>query len=164
MSVNPNQELIWQGRLHLGDEPGVYGDASYSGICAELPITIYRTPTEPPNPQPITSFTLILETEELKTLSNYPGHKVLVTQYVDDPNQQFRSIEKPFPSERFKETDNNRKEITIDIGTEAGPFYLSVQLRCDTTANPGLYDDFTWRRLSLLADKYSFYASLGFIL
>lgn len=42
MAVNPQQELIWQGRLQLGDQPGVYGDAAYSGITAELPMTVYR--------------------------------------------------------------------------------------------------------------------------
>jgi len=31
MAVNPKRELIWQGRLHLGDEPGIYGDAHYCG-------------------------------------------------------------------------------------------------------------------------------------
>lgn len=162
LAVNPNQELIWQGRLHLGDEPGVYGNASYCGICAELPITIYRNPAA--SPQPITAFKLMLETEALQTFSNYPGHRIVVTQYIDDPNQQFHSIEEPFPTERFTGTDNNRKEITVDIGTAAGPFYLSVQLRCDTATNPGLYDDFIWRKLSLLATDFSFYASLGFVL
>ena len=37
---NPKDELIWQGRIHLGDEPGVYGDASYSGLCTERPIAV----------------------------------------------------------------------------------------------------------------------------
>ena len=62
------------------------------------------------------------------------------------------------------DTDNNRKEIPIDIGTEPGPFYFSVQLRFDITANPGLYDDLIWRKLSLLATNFSFYAFLGFVL
>jgi hypothetical protein len=31
MAVNQSQELIWQGHTHIGDEPGTYGNAHYSG-------------------------------------------------------------------------------------------------------------------------------------
>ncbi len=36
---NPQDELIWQGRIHIRDEPGVYGDAAHSGLCTEYPVT-----------------------------------------------------------------------------------------------------------------------------
>lgn len=35
-------ELVWQGRLQFGDEPGVYGDAHYAGLCSEWPVTIRK--------------------------------------------------------------------------------------------------------------------------
>lgn len=41
-------ELVRQGRIHLGDEPGVYGDASYSGLAVDIPLTLQKTdPTGP---------------------------------------------------------------------------------------------------------------------
>ncbi len=40
----PAPELLWRGRLHLGDGPGVYGDASYVGLGVELPMMIRRFP------------------------------------------------------------------------------------------------------------------------
>lgn len=39
---NPQSEMIWKGRLQLGDEPGVYGDASYSGLGCQLPATLTK--------------------------------------------------------------------------------------------------------------------------
>ncbi len=159
MAANPQQELIWQGRLHLGDEPGVYGDAHYAGLCAEMPITAYRS-----NPADTNSveFRVVLETEALETYPGYAGHCVSVTIYEPDPNQPFHSIERVIAQEQFTGKDNNRKEVVVAIGNTSGPFRLSVRIRCDTTVNPGFYDDFVWIRLSLLSDNFAFYASLGF--
>ena len=160
MAVNPNQELIWQGRIHLGDEPGIYGDAYYNGICAELPITIYRLePTQIEDK----AFKLILETENVKTYQGYPGHEISVFIYEPDPNQQDHSVERKLASSRLTDADNNRKEIEIQPGTAKSPFWLTVKLRNDTSVNPGLYDDFVWVKLSLLSDDFTYYASFGFI-
>ncbi|QDU98278.1 hypothetical protein [Lignipirellula cremea] len=159
MAVNPQQELVWQGRLHLGDEPGVFGDAAYSGLTAELPFTVQRLD---PNVTDPTTFKLILETEDLQTFSGYPGHALTVTIYEEDASNPFHFLERNLASERFLGADNNRKEITLNVGAVTGPFRLSVRLRCDTEVGPGLYDDFVWRRLSLLAENFEFFASLGF--
>lgn len=159
MAVNPQQELIWQGRTHLGDEPGVYGDAHYSGLCAELPITVFRS--DPNNPED-TPFDLILETESLETFDPFPGHAITVITYEPDPTQPFHSVERILANERFTSHDNNRKEVTVSVGTQPGPFNISVRLRIDTTVNPGFYDDFVWLRLSLRAEDFKYFASLGF--
>lgn len=159
MAVNPQQELIWQGRIHLGDEPGIYGDAHYSGICAEFPTTIYRSE---PHQTDDTPFKLVLETEDLNTYNGYPGHAITVIIYEPDPNQQFRSVERVLAQGSFTSADNNRKEIEVKPGTAKGPFSISVRLRVDTTVNPGLYDDFIWNRLSLISPEYTYYASFGF--
>jgi hypothetical protein len=39
----PSSEFIWQGRLHLGDESGAFGDAVYAGFAIELPLTLTKT-------------------------------------------------------------------------------------------------------------------------
>lgn len=159
MAVNQNQEMIWQGRTHIGDEPGVYGDAHYSGLAAELPITVYRSRPENPADNP---FKLVLETEELETYTGYPGHEITVLIYEPDPANPYHSIERVVATARFTSADSNRKEVDVRPGAAAGPFSLSVRLRIDTTVNPGFYDDFIWRRLSLIATNYEYYASLGF--
>ena len=160
MAVNPNQELIWQGRLHLGDEPGVYGDAHYSGLCAELPITVFRLEPTSTEDKP---FKLILKTEAVETYQGYPGHKITVMGYEPDPTQQYHSVERLLAQARLNSADNNRKEIQVNPGKDQGPFFISVRLRCDITVNPGLYDDFIWLRLALLAENFEYYASFGFV-
>ena len=159
MSVNPQQELVWLGRLHLGDEPGVYGNSSYCGLTAELPLSVYRLDPAQTN---VSTFKLVLETEALQTFNGYPGHEITVIIYEPAPSQTLRSIERILVSDRFTGSDNNRKEVEVDIGQLVGPFRISVRLRCDTTVNPGLYDDFVWLKLSLAAQNFAFYASFGF--
>src|SRR5262249_20855977 len=69
---NPSDVLIWQGRIHLGDEPGVYGDASYSGLCMELPMTFH--PFDPTSPNE--DLNLELEAEDVNVYTGYPGHLI----------------------------------------------------------------------------------------
>jgi hypothetical protein len=162
MANTARRELIWEGRLHLGDEPGIYGDASYPGICAEHPITVVRSaPTESSEPI-VQQFKLVLETSDLDTFAGYPGHAITVFQYVPDPAQPSHSLQQVLATARFTSADQNKKEVTIHVGTAPGPFRLSVQLRIDTTVDPGLYDDFVWRRLSLKVNNFKFFASFGF--
>ncbi len=156
MAHSPQQEMIWQGRLHLGDEPGIYGDAAYTGLAAELPITVTRSDLAGQH------FKLVLRTSDLSTFQNYPGHAITVISYVPDPTTPFHSIEQVLATAVFLGSDDNVKEVTVNVGTAPGPFSLSVRLRIDTEVNPGLYDDFVWERLSLKAVNFQFFASLGF--
>ncbi len=70
LSVQP--ELVWEGRIHLGDEPGMYGDAGYSGIALEFPLTLRKT--DPTGPD---TTTLVLHTQDVQVLrraSRSPHH------------------------------------------------------------------------------------------
>ena len=163
MAVNPNQELIWRGRLHMGDEPGVYGDAAYTGLASELPVRVFRSNPENPYENP---FKLILDTENLKTYDGYLGHKIIVTIYelepATDPASRTKAIERVLATQRFEDKDNNHKEIDIIPPSVAGPFDISVRLRVDTTVPAGSYNDFVWVRLSLFSAHSEYYASFGF--
>lgn len=155
---NPNQELIWQGRIHLGDEPGVYGDAHYAGLCAELPVTIYnRSDTSGSD-----IVKLILETEDVRTFAGYPGHEVTVTQYEPDPAVAFHWRETLLASGQLQDS-TNPLEINVDLAGKNAPIYVSVRVRADTTVAPGLYDDFVLVRLALESPEFRYYASFGFI-
>lgn len=46
---NQQSELICAGRIHLDDEPGVYGDAAYTGLATEFPITLTKCTAETQN-------------------------------------------------------------------------------------------------------------------
>ena len=159
MAVNPQSELIWQGRLQIGDEPGVYGDAAYTGLGTELPITVQRPD---PNDTTQADFKLVLDTDGLQTFAGFPGHKIDVVLYEPDPAVPNHFRERLLVSDRFTGADNNHKDLAVPVGNVPGPFRMSVRLRADTTVPPGLYDDFVWIRLSLDAVNFSFFASLGF--
>lgn len=159
MAVNPQSELVWQGRLQIGDEPGVYGDAAYTGLCAEIPLTVQRPD---PNETTQVDFKVILNTDGLQTFAGFSGHKIDVILYESDPGVPNHFVERLLASDRFTGADNNHKEVRVPVGNLPGPFRLSVRLRADTTVTPGLYDDFVWIRLSLGSLNFSFFASLGF--
>lgn len=155
--LSSQPELIWQGRIQLGDEPGVFGDAFYSGLTAELPVTLEKIIASGPD-----TTVLIVQTQNVQTFSGYPGHLVTVTLYEEDPNQQFHFVETVLATERLTTADNNRQEISINLAGKASPMFLSVRIRIDTEVPPGLYDDFVWTRLSNRSQNFTFAASLGF--
>jgi hypothetical protein len=65
-------EMIWRGRLHLGDEPGVYGDAAYAGLGTELPVTL--TPSDPN--ASAEDVALEIQAADVSVFAPYPGHSV----------------------------------------------------------------------------------------
>src|SRR4051794_3638807 len=108
LTVQP--ELVWEGRIHLGDEPGVYGDAAYAGIAAELPLTLRKI--DPTGPD---TTTLILRTQDVQTFAGYPGHLIRVAAYQPNPADPTHSTENVIITERLTSADNNRKEINLNL-------------------------------------------------
>ena len=155
LSVQP--ELVWEGRIHLGDEPGVYGDAAYSGIALEFPLTLQKT--DPAGPD---TTTLVLLTQDVQTFAGYPGHLITVTAYQPFPHDPPQAIEIPLTTATLSGTDNNRKEVPVDLSGLASPVFVSVRVRVDTKVPPGLYDDFVVTRLLNKAANSTWVASFGF--
>lgn len=155
--LSSQPELVWQGRTHLGDEPGVFGDASYSGLATELPVTLEKT-----NPAGPDTTTLVVVTQNVETFAGYPGHLITVTLHEQDPNQQFHFIETVVATARLTSADNNRKEIVVNLTNRPSPVFISVRVRIDTEVPPGLYDDFVVTKLLNKSQDFTFVASLGF--
>ena len=109
--LSPQPELIWQGRIHLGDEPGVFGDACYSGLTAELPITLQKI--DPSGPD---TTTLIVQTHNVETFSGYPGHLITATLYEPDPNQQFHFLLKFRDHAAWRSQVSRRVWISSGVG------------------------------------------------
>ncbi|MGH3774563.1 MAG: hypothetical protein ACRDRR_02320 [Pseudonocardiaceae bacterium] len=159
LSVQP--ELVWEGRIHLGDEPGVYGDAAYPGIALEFPLTLRKTDSTGPD---IT--TLVLHTQDVQTFAGYPGHLITVTAYQPDLHDPARATETVLARARLSNTDQNRKEVAVEVPVDltgiASPVFVSVRVRVDTDVPPGLYDDFVVTRLLNKSANFTFVASFGF--
>jgi hypothetical protein len=155
----PVYERIWRGRLHLGDEPGIYGDASYTGLCTEWPITLRKY-----DPKSALSgdVRLRLDGEDVGVFPPYPGHRVSVSRYVPAPsdNNPYAWSKLPAQPADDHRMASNRLELDVTLPGDFVTLYLSVRIEVDTTMHPGLYDDFVMTRLSVLSTTH--FASFGF--
>lgn len=149
----PQAELIWQGRVHLGDEPGVYGDASFSGAAFEIPITLQRT-SAPGEAKTV----LVVEAQDVQSFAGYPGHLITVVLHLVDLTT-FKAKEVVLAKARLT---GNRQEIPIDLTGRTTPHFVSVQIRQDETVPPGAQDDFLVTRLSNLSAGFQFFANYGY--
>ena len=148
---NQTSELIWAGRIHLGDEPGMYGDAAYTGLVTEFPITLTKYGTEAQN-----DIFLILSAQDVQVYEPYPGHQVTVVGYKEIADSD------PPHWEELELSVGRMKEDTITIRPSItnGIKFFSVRVRVDTSVAPGLYDEFVLLRLELQSTTH--YATLGF--
>ncbi|MDP9383006.1 MAG: hypothetical protein M3Q29_23290 [Chloroflexota bacterium] len=148
-------QFVWRGRLHLGDEPGVYGDACYAGLSTDLPLTVREFEENPPD-----AATFVLLTEGGNVHPGYPGHKVEIV-YYEETDQPAHYRERVLAEGRLLP---GQMQVRTDLGLVTPPprtpRYISVRVRLDTSMPPALYDDFVLVGLSLQSTKY--YASFGF--
>ncbi|MEM6813086.1 MAG: hypothetical protein AAF600_01685 [Bacteroidota bacterium] len=148
-------ELLWQGKTHLGDEPGIFSDADYSGLSFEAPITIKS------HSGSAQEVSIIITSELVKVFQGYPGHKVTITQFTLDSStgNPYDYKETILVEERI--TDSNAaKEVKFKI--QGNENFASCKIEVDTTVAPGLYDDFLITGLNFKSDNYQYYASFGF--
>ncbi|CAM5634712.1 hypothetical protein [Streptomyces fumanus] len=155
--LSPKPELVWQGRVHLGDEPGVYGDSCYSGLAVDIPLTLLKT-----DPGGADTTTLQIVTEDVETFAGYPGHLITVVLYEPEPSQPLHFREVELASTRLTSADDNRVNVSINLANRPSPARVSVRVRVDTEVPAGLYDDFVVTRLSNKSSNYTWVASLGF--
>jgi hypothetical protein len=159
MAISPQGELVWRGRLQLGDEPGVYGDASFAGLMLSIPFTVYHTASGGRSP-----ITITLETEDAKTYSPYPGHEIALVHHHANTNDPQRWLEQVIATEYLNSNSNNLINFrNVDLASFGETICLSLRIRVDTSVPAGLYDDFVVGRLIFDASPaYHYYASLGF--
>lgn len=159
--MHPNSTFIWEGRIHIGDEPGIYGNAHYPGISMEFPLTVKNF-----NPQTPSGDTIKLEllTENVNVFAGYLGHLIIIRQYTPDPQPS-----NPF---KWKETIIKNSDrivngatttiVYIPVSESSDPIYLSVAIEIDTDVKPGLYDDFLFIGLRYNTTTQNVYVNFGF--
>lgn len=151
--ITSQQELIWEGRIHIGDEPGVYGHAEYPGLAAEWPVTLFRFETATTDRVKFT-----IDAERVSVFAPYPGHLVTVVLYEDDGTGTFTAKETTLTTDRL--TSNT---LTIDVQVPTTKIsFVSIRVRVDTKVLPGLYNDFMLIRLSLASENFDYTAGFGF--
>lgn len=158
-ALEHTSDIIWQGRIHIGDEPGYYGDAAFAGLCFDLPIElipysgVYEDGYESEG-----RVTLILRADGLRPNLGYTGHKVEFFPLVPDPKGSGAWIEGPVGAEALLGAENSGPLSFTREGRI--PRYSVLRVRADTAVAPGLYQEIVVTRLSLASESH--YAYLGF--
>ena len=150
---NPN--LVWQGRLHIGDEPGLYGDAPYAGLCVELPVEFIPYSAQKGSSGEIT---LILSAEGIRPDRGYPGHRVTVSEYREDPDGDGQWGYGRALAEGRLDTES-RGTLRFAIPGPI-PRYAIVRIEVDGAVRPGLYLETVIHTLSVVSSSH--YAYLGY--
>jgi hypothetical protein len=149
----PESELVWQGRLQLGDEPGTFADACYAGLTTELPVTLRKVDADGAD-----TTTLVVRALDVQTYPPYKGHPVTVTLYQGDGSKVLATTSLTASGKSAQD----EVEIAIDLAGAPSPAFVGVRIEVDTTVPPGLYDDFVVTRLLHKSHESKFVASLGF--
>jgi hypothetical protein len=145
-------EAIWEGRIHLGDEPGIYGDAAYAGLAMEFPVTL-RPFSSTGGPADITFH---LTANRIKIYPPYKGHRVAIFAYTPDTGSNPPTWTRRLVTEALMD----QASIDVPVPGITTDNYFSVRLEVATDAQPGLYDDFVVRTFALKSSTH--YADFGF--
>ena len=124
--LSPKPELIWQGRVHLGDSPGVFADASYSGLAVEFPVTLTKRDETGSH-----KTTLRLRSENVETYAPYPGHRTTVTMYEDSGSTVLKN--------RYIKGSGGgpvETEIDLDLAGQPTSIFIGVRVQVDTSVRP----------------------------
>lgn len=151
-------EQIWQGRIHLGDEPGVFGDAHFAGLCVELPFNL-----ELVDELGSSLVQISIEAENVRTFAPYPGHKASVIQYhpIDPTNPNGPWAQRVLAVSTMT---GDALDIPVDLADVEGELiYLGLRLEIDTTVRAGLYNDFVIERIGVRYLDFRYGASFGFM-
>jgi hypothetical protein len=149
---SPTSEFIWQGRLHLGDQPGIFGDAAYVGLSIELPVTLTITDSTG-------TAALRIHAESVQTTPPYAGHLVTVVSYQDGAAEVIGSARIEAPSDNQSDVDIS---VTLNVASAKSPVFTGVRIQVDTAVPPGLYDDFVISGLRLDSSDNAVVGELGF--
>jgi hypothetical protein len=146
--VSKVSDLVWRGRIQLGDEPGIYSDAQYGGLCLDLPVELF-----PYDGQNSANLEITVEASEVKIYQGYKGHPVAVFGlYEHSPGKWSRKL--------LAESElGNSGKATLQIKGDA-PRYICVRVQSNSELPPGLYDEVVVERLTIVSETH--YGYLGF--
>ena len=146
-------DMLWQGRIHLGDGVGLYEDARYGGTRFDLPIQLFPFNSEVKEGE-ISFFAML---EGIQEFAGYPGHRFEVFGYFEDDQNRKHWQVKPLVTSRIKAAGETTAEVRLHGKV---PEYISVSVAIDTELPPGLYDEIVVRRLSMSSQTH--YGMIGF--
>lgn len=148
----PTSEFIWQGRLHLGDEPGAFGDAAFAGLAIELPLTLTKTGAT-------AAASLTVRAENVQVIPPYVGHVITVVAYENGATTKIGGGLITAPPDNQSPVD---VDVALDLSSVSSPVFAGVRIHVDSAVPAGLYDDFVIVGLGLNSPDNAVYGELGF--
>lgn len=142
-------EDIWSGRLHLGDSPGVYGDATYVGLMASLPVEL--TPFT--GGISASSVAFVIYADGVSNPASERGHAVSAVGFERTDDDSWHEV--PLGDPVYL----NGPSVTLTIDGDI-PRYVALKVTLNTAPAPGLYDDLILTKLQLVSTSH--YADFGF--
>jgi hypothetical protein len=148
----PTSEFIWQGRLHLGDEPGAFGDAAFAGLAIELPLTLTKTGAT-------ATASVTIRSESVQVIPPYVGHVVTVVAYQNGAATEIGNGLITAPPNNQTPVDT---QVALNLSSVDSPVFAGVRIHVDSAVPAGLYDDFVVVGLGLDSPDNAVYGELGF--
>jgi len=140
-AAEPVKTTIWQGTLHLGDNPLQYSSVQSTGMTMQIPLTLEADKNG----------TLRITTREIQTLAGEGHYAELVAHYQDDDGPAREYVVESF---RLKGNSNNAdQDHTFELHPMKNlyqkPAYYSVRIKIDTQIKFSLWDDFLMKRIEI---------------
>jgi len=142
-AAEPIRKTIWQGTLHLGDNPEQYSNVLSAGMTMQIPCKLDREKKGK----------LIITARDIQTLLG-EGHYAELVAHFEDAGGDSPASELVVETFRIKGDSTN---VDIDHTFEFDPAkglmapasYYSIRLKVDTFIKFGLWDDFLLKRIDI---------------
>jgi len=139
----PVRKTIWQGSLHLGDNPEQYSNLPSAGITMQAACKLDRAKKGK----------LIVTTRDIQTLLG-EGHYAELIAHFEEQAGDAPASESVVETFRLKGNSTNADiDHTFDFdpakGLMAPAAYYSIRIKLDTFIKFGLWDDFVMKQIDV---------------
>jgi hypothetical protein len=137
----PIRKTIWQGTLHLGDNPEQYSSSLSTGLVLQIPCKLDAAKRGK----------LIIGFRDIQTLAGEGHYAEILAHYEDEDGPGREYVVETF---RLKDNSNNTDvERTFDFdplkNLQAHPAFYSIRIKLDTQNKFSLWDDFLMKRIEI---------------
>jgi hypothetical protein len=142
-AADVSRKTIWQGSLHLGDNPEQFSNLPSAGLTMQVPCKLDRAKKGK----------LIITTRDIQTLLG-EGHYAELIAHFEDQGGESPASEELVETFRLKGNSTNADiEHTFEFdpakGLMAPAAYYSLRIKLDTFIKFGLWDDFVMKQIDI---------------
>lgn len=141
--ADTTRKTLWQGTLHLGDNPEQYSNVPSAGMVLQIPSKLDRDKKGK----------LVITTRDIQTLLG-DGHYAELIAHFEEQGGDAPANEMVVETFRLKGNSTNvDTNHTFDLeptkGLMAPASYYSIRIKIDTFIKFGLWDDFLIKQIDL---------------